>query len=54
MLEEDSAVGLVAEICRSHQIAALDDFIESCRSFAREEILNVAVFGRFKAGRAAF
>jgi GTP-binding protein EngB required for normal cell division len=54
MFEENSAIGLVAEICRSRQIAALDDFIESCRGFAGDEILNVAVFGRFKAGKSSF
>jgi GTP-binding protein EngB required for normal cell division len=37
-----------------YQITALDDFIESCRSFAEEEILNIAVLGRFKTGKSSF
>lgn len=26
----------VAKLCRRHQIDALEDFLESCRSFAKE------------------
>jgi len=48
------ALQAASEICRNHRIAALDDFLESCRAFAREEVLNVAVFGRFKAGKSSF
>lgn len=44
----------VAEICGRHQITALQDFQESCRRFAEDKILNVAVFGRFKAGKSSF
>jgi len=54
VLEENAAERLVAEICRRHRIVALDDFMASCRGFAREEILNVAIFGRFKAGKSSF
>src|SRR5438105_4459735 len=39
-------------LSRRHQITALDDFIESCRSFAEEEILNIAVLGKFKTGKS--
>jgi GTP-binding protein EngB required for normal cell division len=42
----------VGEICARHQIAALEDFLRICRSFAKEECLNVAVLGRFKAGKS--
>ena len=49
-----NALQIVAQICQSHQITALDDFIESCRMFAHEEILNVAILGRFKAGKSSF
>jgi GTP-binding protein EngB required for normal cell division len=44
----------VAEICRERQITALDPLLESCRTFAAEEVLNVAIFGRFKAGKSSF
>ncbi len=44
----------VDELCRRHQITALDDFLESCRSFAEEKTLNIAVLGRFKAGKSSF
>ena len=49
-----NALQLVAQVCRSHRITALDDFIESCRTFAGEETLNVAILGRFKAGKSSF
>ena len=45
------AVGIV---CRRYQITALGGFIESCRSFAEEKLLNVAVLGRFKTGKSSF
>jgi predicted GTPase len=43
----------VAEICRRHQITALNDFQESCRGFAQDKILSVAGLGRFKAGKSS-
>ena len=49
-----NALQLVSEICRSREIAALDDFVESCRTFAWEATLNVAILGRFKAGKSSF
>ncbi len=42
----------VSELCGRYQIGALEDFLESCRSFAEEKLLNVAVLGRFKAGKS--
>ena len=36
------------------KISALDDFLESCRAFACDATLNVAVLGRFKAGKSSF
>ena len=44
----------VGNVCRRREISALDDFLESCRAFAGEETLNVAVLGRFKAGKSSF
>jgi len=50
----DGARGAVEALCRRHGIAALDDFLENCRSFAGEKTLSVAIFGRFKAGKSSF
>ena len=45
---------VAAELCDRYQIADLRYFLESCRAFARAETLNVAVFGRFKAGKSHY
>ena len=50
----DRALDRVGEICGRYQITALEDFLESCRLFAEEETLNIAVLGRFKAGKSSF
>jgi len=47
-------LGTVEELCQRHGISALEEFLESCRVFAREKTLNVAVLGRFKAGKSSF
>jgi GTP-binding protein EngB required for normal cell division len=48
------ALDMVADLCRRHQITALEDFLQSCRSFAEEKTLNIAILGRFKAGKSSF
>jgi GTP-binding protein EngB required for normal cell division len=48
------ALETVRALCGSYQISALEDFLESCQSFAHEKILNIAVLGRFKAGKSSF
>ena len=48
------ALAAVEDLCRRHEISALDDFLESCRAFAQEKTLNIAVLGRFKAGKSSF
>lgn len=45
---------MAAEFCDRYQIADLRYFLESCRAFARAGTLNIAVFGRFKAGKSSF
>ena len=50
----ERALDRVGEICSRYQITALEDFLESCRLFAEEETLNIAVFGRFEAGKSSF
>lgn len=47
-------VDMAAELCARYQIADLQYFLESCRAFARAATLNIAVFGRFKAGKSSF
>jgi GTP-binding protein EngB required for normal cell division len=44
----------VEEICCRHHITALQGFLESCRAFAADDLLNIAVLGRFKAGKSSF
>jgi GTP-binding protein EngB required for normal cell division len=48
------ALGAVEDLRQRHGISALDDFLESCRAFAQEKTLNIAVLGRFKAGKSSF
>ena len=50
----DSLLEMAAELCDRYQIADLRYFLESCRAFARAETLNIAIFGRFKAGKSSF
>jgi GTP-binding protein EngB required for normal cell division len=47
-------LGAVEDLCRRHEISALEDFLESCRAFAQEKTLSIAVLGRFKAGKSSF
>jgi GTP-binding protein EngB required for normal cell division len=44
----------VEDLCRRHEISALEEFLESCRAFAQEKTLSIAVLGRFKAGKSSF
>lgn len=48
------ALGTVEEVCQRHGISALAGFLETCRAVARDETLNIAVLGRFKAGKSSF
>lgn len=50
----ETVLDAVSRICERHGISALDEFQDSCRAFAAEKILNVAVLGRFKAGKSSF
>lgn len=47
-------LGTVESICKHQGISALEDFLQSCRAFAQEKTLNIAVLGRFKAGKSSF
>jgi GTP-binding protein EngB required for normal cell division len=44
----------VEEFCRRYGITALEDFLGSCRTFAGDKALNIAILGRFKAGKSSF
>ena len=48
------ALDAAGELCRRYEISSLEDFLESCRAFAQEKTLNIAVLGRFKAGKSSF
>jgi GTP-binding protein EngB required for normal cell division len=50
----EEALNTVRALCGRYQIGALEEFLESCQSFAQEKILNIAVLGRFKAGKSSF
>jgi len=50
----EDALATVELLCNRYGISALADFLASCRTFAAEETLNVAVLGRFKAGKSSF
>jgi len=43
----------VSALCERYHLDSLKDFLESCRSF-QEDVLNIAVLGRFKAGKSSF
>jgi GTP-binding protein EngB required for normal cell division len=48
------ALDTAEDVCGRYQITALEEFLASCRAFADEETLNIAVLGRFKAGKSSF
>lgn len=48
------ALDEAAAVCGRYRLAALGDFLSSCRAFAQDDCLNVAIFGRFKAGKSSF
>jgi GTP-binding protein EngB required for normal cell division len=52
--EIDAALLTAENICGRYRIVSLDPFLASCRSFAAQNVLNTAVFGRFKAGKSTF
>src|ERR1035438_5622620 len=48
------ALRIIGELCLRYQITSLDGFRQGCAEFAEEESLNVAILGRFKAGKSSF
>lgn len=53
-MDAQSPIDLARKIVNRHHILSLQPLIDSCRSFQRGNSLNVAVFGRFKAGKSSF
>jgi GTP-binding protein EngB required for normal cell division len=49
-----NAVRLASDVADRYGISSLNPLISSCRAFAQERTLNVAVLGRFKAGKSSF
>ena len=47
-------IGEVRSICARRGIKALDAFISACEKFAHADLLNIAIIGRFKAGKSSF
>jgi GTP-binding protein EngB required for normal cell division len=52
--EAGRLLDLAAALIGKYGLEALDDFLESCRRFAAERAVNVAILGRFKAGKTTF
>ncbi len=48
------ALDLIDSLIGKYQLEALGDFLESTRQFAAERAVNVAILGRFKAGKTTF
>jgi GTP-binding protein EngB required for normal cell division len=49
-----AAIRLANDLAGRYRITSLEPLLRSCRAFAREDTLNVAVLGRFKAGKSSF
>ncbi len=49
-----AALDMIGALVRRCHLTTLEDFLASCRTFAEEETLNVAILGRFKAGKSSF
>jgi len=49
-----TALGLAAEIAGRYEITALSRLLASTRAASRQDDVNVAVLGRFKAGKSSF
>jgi GTP-binding protein EngB required for normal cell division len=54
MIESEEIIEAIAGIAKRYQIAAITPLLASCRAFAHQEDLSIAVLGRFKAGKSSF
>jgi hypothetical protein len=55
MLQQcDSIVNLASELATRYHLSALQPLLASCRAACVQEVFNIAVMGRFKAGKSSF
>jgi GTP-binding protein EngB required for normal cell division len=52
--QDENAISLARELIRSYQLTDLRPTLEAAERLAKSRFLNVAVFGRFKAGKSSF
>jgi GTP-binding protein EngB required for normal cell division len=52
--EPSAMLDRIAGLAEKYRLEALDDFLESTRRFAAEKAVNIAILGRFKAGKTTF
>lgn len=52
--EPAAVLDRIAALAGKYRLEALEDFLESTRRFAAEKAVNVAILGRFKAGKTTF
>ncbi|HTU46880.1 MAG TPA: dynamin family protein [Bryobacteraceae bacterium] len=50
----ENVIDLVSGLAQRYQISAIRPLLESCRASANRSDLNIAVLGRFKAGKSSF
>lgn len=54
MADTSRTIAFAADIAKRYGISSLEPLLSSCRALVGEQALNVAVFGRFKAGKSSF
>ncbi|MGC8760031.1 MAG: dynamin family protein [Bryobacteraceae bacterium] len=52
--DPSAALERIGSLVGKYRLEALDEFLESTRRFAAEKAVNVAILGRFKAGKTTF
>ncbi len=52
--EPSAVLDRIAALAEKYRLEALEDFLESTRRFAAEKAVNIAILGRFKAGKTTF
>jgi tRNA U34 5-carboxymethylaminomethyl modifying GTPase MnmE/TrmE len=48
------ALCFIAELASHYELTAIEPLLQVCQSAARKTDLNIAVLGRFKAGKSSF
>ena len=52
--DAEQVLDFIASLIGKYRLEALEDFLESTRRFAAERAVNIAILGRFKAGKTTF